>query len=391
MHIVFVSHEYDHPQLPNAGGIGRFLSEYTKLLVEKGHKVTVFGYSEVSLETDYNGVELFFKKTTMTPLHLFLERVFHKMGWSKSLIPFHAKDRFRLAQRVDYFCNQNQVDIIELNDYLGDGAFLTNTVPKIIRAHGSYKLLSQDLGFRINKSFEYFEEEQVKKVQHIIGVSNFSALKFKSLFNTNHPTSVVYNGVETNGIYRKAFPEVSRIFYFGTLSHAKGTDRLIDTYNQLALELPSIELVIAGKTKAYYQNEVYPKLNKEAQSKIVFLGFLTKDEIAKEIDKSTYLLYPSRLENFSVALLEGMSRGRICFAWNIPSFNEIIKDGENGFVIDHSKQVLDCITKLETEKAERFQVSENAYNLIQESYSKKHMVDESLDVYKRVIDNSINN
>lgn len=61
MHIVFVSHEFAHPQLPNAGGIGRFLSEYTRLLVEKGHKVTVFGYSTISLETEYHGVELFFE------------------------------------------------------------------------------------------------------------------------------------------------------------------------------------------------------------------------------------------------------------------------------------------------------------------------------------------
>lgn len=391
MHIVFVSHEYAHPQLPNAGGIGHFLAEYTKLLVEKGHEVTVFGYSDASLETEYNGVKLFFKKTTMTPLHILLERIFHKLGWSRSLIPFHAKDRFRLAQRVDYFCEHNHVDIIELNDYLGDGAFLKNSIPKVIRIHGAYKLLAEDLGFRVNKSFEYFEEEQVKLVQNYIGVSQFSADRFKALFNISTPIHTVYNGVNTNGIYRKAFPEVSRMFYFGTLSHAKGTDRLIEIFNDLAIRFPNMEFVIAGKTEEYYKQEVEPKFNQEVKSRIQFLGFISKEEIEKQIDKSTYIIFPSRLENFSVALLEAMSRGRVCFAWDIPSFNEIIEDRENGYILKDLGQVAQHIENLETDKMLRFQVSENAYNCIQEHFSKDRMVDESIKVYQQVINHIENN
>lgn len=385
MHIVFVSHEYAHPQLPNAGGIGRFLTEYTRLLVEEGHQVTVFGYSSVSLETEYHGVELFFKKTTMTPLHFFLERVFHKLNWSKSLIPFHAKDRFRLGQRVDYYCQQNKVDIIEVNDYLGDGAFMKNTVPKVIRVHGSYKLLQSDLGFRNNLSYVFFEEEQVKITNNYIAVSEFSAQRFKALFDIKSKVNIVYNGVEIEHVYRKAFPEVSRVFYFGTLSHAKGTDRLIHIYNDLAVQFPNMELSIAGKTKEYYEQEVFPKFNSEAQTRVKFLGFLTKEEVEKEIDKSTYILFPSRLENFSVALLEAMSRGRICFAWDIPSFKEIIKDSENGFIIDSHDQVLNHMIDLEIDKVKRFSISENAFQLIQNQFSKNVMVKNSIDVYTEMM------
>lgn len=385
MHIVFVSHEYAHPQLPNSGGIGSFLAEYTKLLVEKGHEVTVFGYSNQTLETEYHGVKLFFKQTTMTPLHVFLERIFHKLKWSKSLIPFHAKDRFRLAQRVDYFCENNQVDIIELNDYLGDGAFLKNNVPKVVRIHGSYRLLVRNLGFRVNQSFEYFEEEQVKIVDNYIAVSEFGASRFKELFQVKEPIEVVYNGVETSNIYRKAFPESSKVFYFGTLSHAKGTDRLIEIYNDLAIKFPNLELSIAGKTKTYFEQEVYPKFNKEAKASVQYLGFLSKEDIEKEIDQSTYIIFPSRLENFSVALLEAMSRGRICFGWNIPSFNEIIQHEANGFIVDDYEQISDYLAELESDKINRFNISESAYNVIQSEYSKDKMVEESIGVYERII------
>lgn len=384
MHIVFVSHEYAHPHLPNAGGIGRFLADYTKLLVEKGHRVTVFGYSEKGLETEYHGVELFFKKTSMTPLHILLERIFHKMGWSKSLIPFHAKDRFRLAQRVDDFCEHNSVDIIELNDYLGDGAFLKNNVPKVIRAHGSYKLLHADLGFRPNLSFEYFEEEQIKNVNNYIAVSEFSATRLKELFQISEEVNVVYNGVETKDVYRQAFPDKSRVLYFGTLSHAKGTDRLIEIFNGLAKKFPEMEFAIAGKTQEYYNKEVVPKWNTEAKSRVNFLGFLSKEEIEKEIDRSTYVVFPSRLENFSVALLESMSRGRVCLAWDIDSFNEIIVHEKNGFIVNQPDQVESILEDLEQDKIKRFELSENAYKLIQSEFSKEKMVEKSLEVYNKI-------
>ncbi len=385
MHIVFVSHEYAHPQLPDSGGIGRFLTEYTQLLVTQGHQVTVFGYSETALEAEYHGVNLFFKQTTMTPLHTFLERVFHKLGWSKNLIPFHAKDRFRLAQRVDAFCDNNLVDIIEVNDYLGDGAYLKTNVPKVIRIHGAYKLLTKDLGFRINKSFEYFEEEQTKIIKNYIAVSEFGATRFKDLFNIEETVNIVYNGVDTVNVYKKAFPETSRVFYFGTLSHAKGTDRLIDVFNEIALKTPQIELCIAGKTKAYYEQDVYPKLNKEAQSKIQFLGFLSKEDIETHIDKSTYIIFPSRLENFSVAMLEAMSRGRICFGWDIPSFNEILEHNKNGYIVSDVNQISETIKHLETDNLKRFEVSEEAYNTIHNAFTKNIMVEKSIEVYQSII------
>jgi len=384
MHIVFVSHEYAHPQLPPAGGIGRFLADYTQDLVKKGHQVTVFGYSERFLEEEYKGVQLFFKKTTMTPLHYFLERVFHKLNWTKSLIPFHAKDRFRLAQRIDSFCKTNDVDIIEVNDYLGDGAFLKTDIPVVMRCHGSYKLLNKDLGFRRNDAFVFFEEEQLKHVNKIITVSEFSASRIKDLFSIHQEIKVVYNGIDTEGLYRKAFPETPRVFYFGTLSEAKGSDRLIDIYNQLAIKFPNMEFAIAGKTKAYYEEEIYPKFNDQLKAKVEFLGFLEKDDILKEINKSTYIVFPSRLENFSIALLEAMSRGRICFGWDIPSFNEVLINNENGFIVDNAKSIVNHIKELENDHLKRFEISEKSFNVIQNTFSKDHMIENSLNVYREI-------
>lgn len=390
MHIVLISHEYSHPQLPEAGGIGRFVADYSQQLVEKGHIVSVFGYSEVYLETNYKGVDLFFKKSTMTPLHIFLERVFHKLNWTKSLIPFHAKDRFRLAQRVDKFCEENNVDIIEVNDYLGDGAFLKTKTPKVMRSHGSYKLLIEDLNFRQNDSFVYFEDEQAKIVDAYISVSKFSANKLKSLFNINENIDVVYSGVETEGVYRKPFPEQSRIFYFGTLSKAKGSDRLIDIYNRLSIQFPEMQFAIAGKTKEYFETELYPYFNETLKSKIEFLGFLDKEEVLSEIDKSTYIIFPSRLENFSIALLEAMSKGRICLGWKIPAFEEIIENEKNGFLVDQDTDIDNLFLNLEEDKLKRFELSENAFNLIQNLFSKDNMVENSLKIYQRVINSKLN-
>ncbi|MGB1219027.1 MAG: glycosyltransferase family 4 protein [Flavobacteriales bacterium] len=386
MHIVFVSHEFAHPDLPDCGGIGHFLAEYCKRLVQKGHQVSVFGYSEKAFYGQYEGIDLYYRKTSMTPFHLFLERVFHKLKLSKFLIPFHAKDRINLANRVDAFCENQHVDLIELNDFFGDGAFLTTSTPKVLRTHGAYKLLHADLGFRDNKSFIFFEEKQAKLADLIISVSEFSANRFTELFDRQQDLKIVYNGVETKDILKKAFPKISRLFYFGTLSHAKGSDRLVELCNALAQTFPDMEVAIAGKPASYFEEDMLPKLSSKAQENVRFLGYLSKTEIENEIDKSSYIFFPSRLENFSVALLEAMSRGRVCIAWNIPSFVEIIKPNENGILVNSIEDTILNIKTLEENHTKRFELSEAAFDLIQNEFSKEKMVDLSLETYQDVID-----
>ncbi len=63
------------------------------------------------------------------------------------------------------------------------------------------------------------------------------------------------------------------------------------------------------------------------------LGFLPHDEMAGTIAAADFLALPSLAEGFSVALIEGMAAGAIPIATRVGGAAELVRDGENGFLV----------------------------------------------------------
>ncbi|MCT4665550.1 MAG: glycosyltransferase family 4 protein [Flavobacteriales bacterium] len=377
MHILLVSHEFAHPQLERAGGIGNFLADYAQRLVFEGHQVTVIGYNKIALDETWNGVQLKFFKSQFSGFYQQLARLFHKFNYSKGLIPFYAKDRYFLARKVKDFVEKNHVDIIEVNDYLGDGAFIEVEIPLVMRTHGSYRMLKHEVGLRNNDAFEYFEQEQIKKVNAVCSVSHFSAEKFCKYFDyPKDQVAIIHNGVDIPAENQKSSQTDSlSVFYFGTFSHAKGSDRLAEIIEQ-SKDLP-IHFTLAGKPESAFKNFIEEKISTEAKKNINFLGYINHDQLETELQKSQVVLFPSRLENFSIALLEAMIYKNICIGWDIPSFKEVIISGENGFLVD---SVEDCISLLKDYQKHQ-EIGQKARETVVKNYSKSKMIEKSIQFY----------
>jgi glycosyltransferase involved in cell wall biosynthesis len=380
MHILIVSHEFAHPSLEKAGGIGHFLADYCQRLVFEGHQVTVFGYNKTSLYETWNGIELNFFASQFTGFYQQLSRVFHKLNYSKGLIPFLAKDKMMLASQIKKYLEKHSVDIIEVNDYLGDGAFLDVDVPVVMRTHGAYKMLEHEVGLRKNEAFTYFEELQLEKLKAIASVSETSANLFCKYFPIDKKDiTIIYNGVDLIPDFEKIKNEKKRIFYFGTFSHAKGSDRLVEIINKLPKD--RFDIILAGKTEENFKKEVLSNIDKEKQDSLQFLGFLNQPELYKELAKADFVLFTSRLENFSIALLEAMIHKNVCIAWDIPSFNEVINHQENGFVVTDVPEVIDLLTSGQDWKS----IKEAARDRVVKNFSKSKMIENSLEFYNRVV------
>mgnify|MGYP000399435538 CR=1 FL=1 len=387
MHILFVSHEYFDDDLPSSGGIGHFIFGLSKVLVEKGHQVTVMGYSSRSLKKKVRGVQLIFFKSWLSnfqKVYNFLERILHFVGLSSWLIPFLSIDRKRLAKEVKNYIKKGKVDLIELNDYLGDGAYLTVDIPCIIRSHGSYTMLHNEAGFRMNKAFMYFERLQAKKVRKGLGVSNFSSEMLRKYFQLED-VQTMYNGLELKQYdYSRVF-DFQRIFYFGTLSEAKGMDRLVTTFNTLVQKHPQLKLFIAGKVKSYFEEVMYPTFSEEAKKQVEFLGYLNKTELIQEIGNSSLVFFPSRIENFSLSLLEAMACARMAVCWDISAFREVIVDHQNGFVVKDVDQAVEVISNILTKKQELQRISDNARITIEDHFTWDKISTENIAYYKACI------
>ncbi len=387
LHILFVSHEYFDDELPLAGGIGHFMYQLANELVKNGHDVTVMGFSSNSVHKIKGGVQLSFFKSTLSYVQLFynwMERILHFLGLSSWLIPFMVIDRKRLAKKVEHFLREEQVDIVEVNDYVGDGAFLSIETPYIMRSHGSYTMLHKEAGFRRNDAFIYFEKLQSKKVKRGLGVSNFSSAMMKKYFQIKD-IRTIYNGLDLSLYPYSKVKNTNRLLYFGTLSAAKGMDRLVQIFNGLIVVNPSLELIIAGKGKQYYKEKMYPGFSASAKRQVRFLGYIDKASLVKELDESSLVVFPSRIENFSLALLETMACARMAVCWDIAAFKEVIEDGQNGCIVQDVDQAIDKIPKLLADKVELQRVSDNARITIEDHFTWEKVGQENIDYYKSCI------
>lgn len=116
-------------------------------------------------------------------------------------------------------------------------------------------------------------------------------------------------------------------------------------------------------------------------SRVNFRGQISREEAAEIISNANIFLAPSRREGCPISLLEAMRIGTISIVsdYNIAN-KEIIKDGVNGFIINHKK------TKLFVERISDIIKNPNKYNSIYEESYYTFCNELSFDVWKKKMD-----
>jgi glycosyltransferase involved in cell wall biosynthesis len=120
----------------------------------------------------------------------------------------------------------------------------------------------------------------------------------------------------------------------------KGVDRLIHVYNNFSdIQKTTISMTTNKNFISW--------LIKNLQNHSLFIN-IKKDKIPNIIKKlrGSILFLPSRYEGFSLSLIEGMSQGLVPVTYPIGVAPEIIKDGENGFIINSQAEAIEKIKLL---------------------------------------------
>ncbi len=186
----------------------------------------------------------------------------------------------------------------------------------------------------MNKLSFYFA---ANKVDGIIAISEFvlhSIIKqFPSLGNKVH---INYNGIELDAFLlldkEKSFDKL-RLVYVGRLIEQKGVQDVIKSLADCDGLLYTFDIIGDGP----YRNtlELLVK-NLSLSKKITFLG--AQDNIASILLNYDYFIHlPKWEEGFGITIIEALASNLICIVNNRGAIPELIKDGENGFVLDSGK------------------------------------------------------
>ncbi|MCF6149530.1 MAG: glycosyltransferase family 4 protein [Candidatus Kuenenia sp.] len=365
------------------GGVEAHCENLYPQLVERGCDVVVFTRKPYVNNTDtfYKGVHLI---PLFCPKNKFLEAFFHTFigilaakKHSPDILHIHA-----IGPSL----------MVPLARLLGFKVVMTHHGPDYQRKKwGKLAKIVLKLG----------EKYGCKWANSIITISDTIADHIKNRYKKN--VKVIPNGVilpdilQSNDCLMKyGLTKGNYILAVGRFVPEKGFHDLITAFNQLySVDFTSLEykeplqtnhwkLVIVGEAD---HEDVYStnlKVQAKKNSDIILTGFLTGKPLQELYSNAGIFVLPSYYEGLPIVLLEALSYGLSCIASNIPA-NKNVKLSDDRFfevgnITSLAKKIQAFMEKPITDKDKREQ-----RNMIVANYDWGNIAEETLEVYKKVI------
>lgn len=318
MKIGLVCHEY--PPAPH-GGIGLLTQALARGMAEAGHRVTVLGFGPRAEERDDGGVRV----VTLR---------FHPWPRLGGLY-----NRWRLHRWLSRAARAGEIEIIETPEYEGPLPFSFSACPVVVRLNLSTALIAAQAGYPPDRRVRRYEELTLRRHPHWLAVSRYILEQTQKTFALcPREVAVVLNPAPP--LPPPAALEVANDFllYVGTLSSRKGALLVAEAVRPLLQADPSLHLYYLGRPAVEAGEAVDVRLRRyfggELSRQVHFLGFVRREELSAYLHRARALLAPSRLEAGPLVVAEGMQAGLpvICSREGIGP--EIIRDGENGLLVD---------------------------------------------------------
>jgi glycosyltransferase involved in cell wall biosynthesis len=163
------------------------------------------------------------------------------------------------------------------------------------------------------------------------------------------------------------------------LAREKRLERLLNAFGTLSRKHGNLWLLFAGEGPIRKELERLADAL-DVRARVMFLGLA--ENVPELLQASDIFVLPSDREGLSVSLTEAMSTGLICIASNVSGSNEVIRDAENGFLVEPSDEgVLNGVEKaVNLDGPTRMRMARNARNTIMEKFEKRRSVKNILDL-----------
>jgi len=183
----------------------------------------------------------------------------------------------------------------------------------------------------------------------------------------------------------KIRPDEKIIIFVGGLKSIKGVRYLIEAFKIINQKIPETRLFLVGDGSERHNLEDIVKKNR-LQEKVNFLGKIINEKVSEYMAASDIFVLPSLFETFGIVNLEAMASGLPVVATRVYGIPEVIKDGENGFLVDPKspEQLAEKILFLFKNDELREKISENNKEKAKK-YSWENIVAKLEKIYSEVI------
>jgi glycosyltransferase involved in cell wall biosynthesis len=153
----------------------------------------------------------------------------------------------------------------------------------------------------------------------------------------------------------KGFNKISpRLLYVGRLSHEKGVMKIPELVEVLSRREVKFKLKIIGEGPC--KKELHKKCP-DAE----FLEYRKRSDLIQFYQESDLLIFPSGFDAFGATMLEAMSCGLPVAAFKSKASLELIKNPDQGILVDTIEEMAEKIYHVFKEKESMVNMSENAF------------------------------
>jgi glycosyltransferase involved in cell wall biosynthesis len=154
-------------------------------------------------------------------------------------------------------------------------------------------------------------------------------------------------------------PQRPRALFVGVLERYKNVDGLAAAWRLAASRIPDADLVIVGSGR---EHEIIERLVEDLPSQTTWHPRLAQEDVARELDRSTVLVLPSRSEGLPRIVMEAFVRGRPVIGARAGGIPDIVHHGVNGVLVppEEPSALADALVDVLSDHALQTRLAEGA-------------------------------
>ncbi|GEN36721.1 glycosyltransferase family 4 protein [Aneurinibacillus danicus] len=392
MRIAFVTTEYV-TENDYDGGLANYLYRVCLSLKKMGHQPIVVVSSNRTEKIMHNGVEV--HRVRVLPPH----NKFTRMTGGKMPIALIWMQISReLNKTVRRIHKENSLSIIQYASCAATALFRVKEIPAVIRLSSYQPLLHKGYGITAptedQKRLEELETKAFRKVDGLFGPSRVIGLEVQKATNIKvdiiETPFVLDAEILDRNPYNQWISGKKYVLFFGTLGILKGVATIAEIIHSLLARNKDLFFVFIGKDFGYRGRtmiEFVREKAREHKGRVIHLGKMPHSQLYPILSRAELVVLPSRTDNFPNTCLEAMAHKKIVIGTKGTSFEQLITDGVNGFLVerDNPFDLLQTIEKaLSLDGQKKRVLEEAAYNRILR-LSPDIVVKELVDYYKKIM------
>lgn len=373
MKILILNYEYP----PIGGGAGNQTKLLSEEFIQKGHQVRIITshfnglpFYEIQGDLEIYRVPVLRKskdRSNIFQMFLYLKMAFFPIMWScwrwKPNIVFSF---FLLPTSILAFFQKMIFHIPYVVSLRGGD--VPSFVPKEFKTPKILKIIDSIIGNNSEKMVAVSQDLQE------LAKRDFPKLSHKIL-NIN------------NGIKIKNFKRINNLkttfLFVGRLTLQKNLEFIINCLREVHGDY-IFKIVGDGILKDHLENLVNTH---NLEEKIIFLGWLEKDEVLREMKSAHFLFLLSEIEGLSNSGLEAYSLGLPIIASNSPGVRDFVKNEITGFrvEINEKSQIVNILNRIIENPQISLSFSDNCRNFVFENYNIEKCANEYLSLFEHFI------